>query len=139
MNPAVIGGMRILYILAIAAIGIGYVYLWYRILQRMGYSGWLGLLMVISPVNAILLIYLAFAKWPIHSDIERYERSIPAAAKEEAAKGMLEEADRLRSEFKFEDARSIYRAILRLYPNTDAGRAADKALTEIRMDELQRP
>jgi hypothetical protein len=115
------------------------VYLFFRIFRRMGYSGWWGLLTLISPINSFMVIYLAFSKWPVESDIEWYARNIPDAAKEEAAQRMLDEADRLRSEFRFEDAKPIYRAILRLYPNADAGSAADKALTEVRMDELQKP
>lgn len=36
----------------------------WRICQRAGYPGWLGVLMLIPMVNLALLYFIAFANWP---------------------------------------------------------------------------
>lgn len=36
----------------------------WRICQRIGYSGWLGLLILVPFLNLGLLYFIAFAKWP---------------------------------------------------------------------------
>lgn len=36
----------------------------WRICQRTGYSGWMGLLILIPMVNLFLLYFLAFSAWP---------------------------------------------------------------------------
>ncbi len=36
----------------------------WRICQRMGYPGWLGILILIPLVNLFLLYFIAFADWP---------------------------------------------------------------------------
>lgn len=36
----------------------------WRICQRAGYPGWLGLLILIPMVNLALLYFIAFANWP---------------------------------------------------------------------------
>jgi hypothetical protein len=36
----------------------------WRICQRAGYSGWLGVLILIPMVNLALLYFIAFADWP---------------------------------------------------------------------------
>lgn len=36
----------------------------WRICQRTGYPGWMGMLMLISVVNLLLLYFIAFADWP---------------------------------------------------------------------------
>ncbi|MFT7113016.1 MAG: hypothetical protein ACI9PC_001637 [Porticoccaceae bacterium] len=35
----------------------------YRICQRAGYSGWLGLLILVPMVNLVLLYFIAFSDW----------------------------------------------------------------------------
>lgn len=137
INPAVLSTSTIVVSLLLA--GIFSAYTWFRIFSKIGYSGWWGLVMLISPLTGIATIYLAFSKWPVESDVEWYVRSVSDAAKEEAAEKMLEEAANLRAEFKFEDAKSVYRAVLRMYPGTAAAQNADKGLSEIRTEELQRP
>jgi uncharacterized membrane protein YhaH (DUF805 family) len=44
-------------------------YIWYRIFEKAGYSGWFALLMVIPLVNFIVLIYFAFSEWPVQRQI----------------------------------------------------------------------
>ena len=36
----------------------------WRICQRAGYPGWLGLLILVPLANLVLLYFLAFARWP---------------------------------------------------------------------------
>ena len=38
----------------------------WRICQRAGYPGWMGVLILIPMVNLALLYFLAFANWPIN-------------------------------------------------------------------------
>ena len=45
----------------------------WRICQRTGYPGWLGILILIPIINLALLYFIAFADWPVekvrdHSD-----------------------------------------------------------------------
>jgi len=40
----------------------------WRICQRTGYSGWLGILILIPVLNLVLLYFLAFADWPAEKD-----------------------------------------------------------------------
>ena len=43
---------------------VGYVLPFWRILARMGFSPWLSILVLISPLNVVLFYYLAFSRWP---------------------------------------------------------------------------
>jgi hypothetical protein len=47
----------------------------WRICSKAGYPGALGLLVLVPIVNLILLIFLAFAKWPIERELEGYKHS----------------------------------------------------------------
>lgn len=38
----------------------------WRICQRTGYPGWLGILILIPIVNLLFLYFLAFADWPVN-------------------------------------------------------------------------
>lgn len=42
-----------------------FVWIYGRILHKAGYSGWLALLMLIPLVNIILILWFAFATWPV--------------------------------------------------------------------------
>ena len=54
--------------------------IWWQIFKKAGYSGALGLLMIVPIVNFILLLYLAFSDWPIHRDLRSVARSPDAPA-----------------------------------------------------------
>ncbi|MEJ2604621.1 MAG: hypothetical protein P8172_15280 [Gammaproteobacteria bacterium] len=56
------GGGLLMLIIYVALIVIPF----WRICQKAGYPGALGLLMIVPIANLILLYYLAFATWPIH-------------------------------------------------------------------------
>ena len=43
----------------------------WRICQRTGYPGWMGILILIPVINLFLLYFLAFAQWPAVRDAER--------------------------------------------------------------------
>ena len=63
--PAIFGIIMILVILAIvAAMAIFMVFLWWRIFSKAGYSGALGLLMLVPFGCLIMLCILAFSQWP---------------------------------------------------------------------------
>lgn len=50
--------------------------IWWKIFKKAGYSGALGLLMWVPLINFILLLVLAFSKWPIQMRLEQYERQL---------------------------------------------------------------
>jgi hypothetical protein len=62
---SVIGGALLCYFLFIALLIVGMVYVYYKIVQRTGYNGWMALLMFVPLVNLGLLLYLAFSDWPV--------------------------------------------------------------------------
>lgn len=68
----VASGIVILVGLVIALIGITVtVIVWWRICEKAGYSGALGLLMLVPLGNVILLLVLAFSTWPIEEEVRR--------------------------------------------------------------------
>jgi CDP-diglyceride synthetase len=42
----------------------------WRICQRTGFPGWMGVLILIPIVNLALLYFIAFADWPVERDSE---------------------------------------------------------------------
>ncbi|MBI4203014.1 MAG: hypothetical protein HY532_07890 [Chloroflexi bacterium] len=59
--------MHIVILVVLAA--VFWSYMWTRIFEKMGYNQWLGLVMLAPIVNAIALVMLAFAEWPIESEV----------------------------------------------------------------------
>ncbi len=47
------------------------VLVWWRIFSKAGYSGALGLLILIPVVNLIAVCVLAFAQWPLEQEVKR--------------------------------------------------------------------
>ena len=47
------------------------VIVWWRICSKAGYSGALGLLVLVPLANIILLLVLAFGTWPIEEELGR--------------------------------------------------------------------
>ena len=45
-------------------------YIWWRIIQKTGYPGALGLLFLIPLVNMVFIIVLAFKEWPIQKQLK---------------------------------------------------------------------
>lgn len=52
-------------------------YIWYRIFDKAGYSGWLAILMIIPLVNLITLIFFAFTEWPVQKELNALKSSGP--------------------------------------------------------------
>ena len=70
--PLGLGGAMLIVSLAISAVIIVLsIVIWWRIFAKAGYSGAMGLLMFIPIANIIVLLILAFGKWPIEEEIER--------------------------------------------------------------------
>lgn len=45
----------------------------WRICQRIGYSGWMGLLILFPLINLVLFYFIAFSDWPVNKKGERNE------------------------------------------------------------------
>jgi len=65
---SVFGCSLILIVMTVAAL------VWWRIFAKTGYGGPFGLLMLLPLVNLVMLLVLAFAKWPIEKEIEELRR-----------------------------------------------------------------
>jgi heme/copper-type cytochrome/quinol oxidase subunit 2 len=50
--------------------------IWWKIFKKAGYSGALGLLMYIPIINIIMLLILAFSKWPIQRQLEQLQQQL---------------------------------------------------------------
>ncbi|MDX5364297.1 MAG: hypothetical protein LPJ91_09110 [Pseudazoarcus pumilus] len=46
-------------------VAIAIVIPFWRICQRAGYPGWMGLLILVPMVNFLFLYFIAFARWPV--------------------------------------------------------------------------
>lgn len=57
-----VGGFGFLFMLIWAAILI---YPFWRISERVGYPGWISLLILVPGINIIYVYYLALSKWPM--------------------------------------------------------------------------
>ena len=44
---------------------------WWLIFHKAGYSGALGLLMFVPVVNVVMLLILAFGRWPVRQEVQR--------------------------------------------------------------------
>ena len=70
--PFGLAGAVLIVSLAISAVVIVLsIVVWWRILAKAGYSGAMGLLMFIPIANIIVLLILAFGKWPVEEELER--------------------------------------------------------------------
>jgi hypothetical protein len=52
--------------------------IWWRIFAKAGFSGALGLLMFVPLANIIVLLVLAFARWPIQKEVDLLRQQIAA-------------------------------------------------------------
>ena len=53
------GGLVLICLLVVL-----FVWVYFRIFSKAGFSGWLALLMLVPLVNVGMLFFLAFAEWP---------------------------------------------------------------------------
>jgi len=48
--------------------------IWWKIFAKAGYSGALGLLMLVPVANLVMLLVLAFGTWPVHRELEHLKQ-----------------------------------------------------------------
>lgn len=53
------------FIIGVVALAIA---VWWRIFSKAGFSGVLGLLMLVPLVNLFMILFLAFSEWPIERE-----------------------------------------------------------------------
>ena len=63
------GAVLLIGILFAVAMLVLYVVIWWKIFSKAGYSGAMGLLMLLPIVNFIMPLVLAFGQWPIHREL----------------------------------------------------------------------
>jgi hypothetical protein len=51
---------------------------WVRIFTRVGWPGWLGILIVVPLVNLVLMMVLGFKEWPIEKRLKSAEGNPPS-------------------------------------------------------------
>jgi len=64
-------GMMIVWLVVVLVITVFGIYLTYRLVKKMGYAWWMVLLIMFF--QPIMLIYFAFAKWPIEAKVEQLQ------------------------------------------------------------------
>ncbi len=77
----VIGILALLFALGYLAF---FVYVYWRIFAKMGFSGALGFLMLLPLVSTIMFIYLAFSRWPLSNEAAQLEEEIARLRQETA-------------------------------------------------------
>jgi hypothetical protein len=45
-------------------VAVFFIFLWFKIFSKAGFSGWLSLLLLVPIANLVLIIWFAFADWP---------------------------------------------------------------------------
>ena len=72
---AAMGVGLLLFFLFIMAVSVVLtIVIWWKIFSKAGWSGALGLLMLVPIVNFIMAFYVAFATWPIQRELEALKR-----------------------------------------------------------------
>ncbi|MEP7364367.1 MAG: hypothetical protein ABI972_14025 [Acidobacteriota bacterium] len=56
----------------LSAFSLIYCLPYYLIFRKAGYSGVLGLGMLVPGVNVILMFWFAFSEWPIHRQLKKF-------------------------------------------------------------------
>jgi uncharacterized membrane protein YhaH (DUF805 family) len=69
------GGVMLVIALIIGLLSLVLsIIVWWKIFSKAGYSGALSLLMLVPIVGLIVVLYLAFATWPIQRELEQLRR-----------------------------------------------------------------
>ncbi len=64
------GGIGLVFVLLVSLVTLVLtIVIWWKIFSKAGYSGALGLLMLVPIANLIMLLVLAFGTWPIHREL----------------------------------------------------------------------
>ena len=64
-------GMLVVWLIVVLVIMAFWLFIAYRIIKKMGYSGWM--LLLVMFFQPIMMIYFAFAKWPVETKVEMLE------------------------------------------------------------------
>ena len=67
-------GMLLFFLFIMAVSVVLTIVIWWKIFSKAGWSGALGLLMLVPIVNFIMALYVAFATWPIQRELEALKR-----------------------------------------------------------------
>lgn len=70
LNDALTSFGLIFGIIGIVSIILAIV-IWWRIFSKAGYSGALGLLMLVPIANLVMILILAFGEWPIQAELKQ--------------------------------------------------------------------
>ena len=68
---AAIAGLGIVFFLFSLAIAIFFVYVWWRIFSKAGYSGAMSLLLLVPIANLVVILILSFGEWPIYRELNQ--------------------------------------------------------------------
>jgi len=69
-GEVVASGVAMLFMLAVMLGTVAFtVLIWWKIFSKAGYSGALGLLMLVPIANLVMVLVLAFGRWPIHEEL----------------------------------------------------------------------
>ena len=60
----------LIFLVTSVAMAAFFIFLWWRIFSKVGYSGALGLLILVPFGNLIVLCILAFSQWPIRRELD---------------------------------------------------------------------
>jgi len=63
------GGLILCWLLFIVLLIVGMIYVYYKIFEKTGNSGWLALLMFVPIANIAIILYLAFSDWPVLREV----------------------------------------------------------------------
>jgi hypothetical protein len=74
--PVIFMGILIVfYVLFVAAIVAVTVVVWWKICKKAGFSGWLGLLMIVPIANIVLPLVIAFMDWPVLKELRALKQA----------------------------------------------------------------
>ena len=76
-----LGVVELIILLMVASIAVLVGVLWWKIVGKTGYSGWMGLLILLPVVNLVILLILAFGEWPIHRELEELRQRAGALSR----------------------------------------------------------
>jgi len=69
-------GMGLPELLVLLVVMVALVVVFGMIFSKAGFSGWLGLLMLIPLVNLCAALFLAFAEWPVHRELNQLKEQL---------------------------------------------------------------
>jgi hypothetical protein len=72
---AAIAGLGIVFFLFSLVIAIFFVYVWWRIFSKAGYSGAMSLLLLVPIANLVVILILSFGEWPIYRELNQLRQT----------------------------------------------------------------